>query len=76
MKILINKLAKVIKSLPQPTKPKQVLCVDIDSWERVGATVTADAEVPGNSVRRTIVFTSVELRVGKLYAWLEWELEI
>lgn len=78
MKILANKLAKVIKSLPQPAEPGQVLHVDIDSWERVGNTVTApvDAEAPSNSIRHTIVFTSVEFRVGKLYTWLEWELEI
>ena len=78
MKILANKLAKVIKSLPQPTEPGQVLRVDLGSWERVGNTATTpvDAEVPSNSVRRTIVFTSVEFRVEKLYTWLEWELEI
>lgn len=78
MKILANKLAKVIKSLPEPTEPGQVLHVDIDSWTRIGNTVIApvDAKVPNSSVRCTITFTSVELRVGKLHRWYDWEIEI
>ena len=76
MKVLISKLKKVLRDLPSPTYQGETLRVRLDSAALPVPDAKEGAAVPKVENIPYITLTAVEFRVGDLYRWYTWELEI